>query len=269
VFLRRMRLKLTLAYDGRPWKGWQTQPGGVTVQDELETALLKLTGAHVDVYGSGRTDAGVHARAQVAHVDLAEDTSLRGDVFVRAMNVNLPPSIRMLNCEDAAPDFNARFDATGKVYEYRIWRGDVMSPFERGLAWHVFGALDHDALREGLALLHGTHNFARLSAARGDILEVVRRENAEGLTRTMHRAEMFEEGEPAARGARTRAAGLVPETGGGTGRRKKQPQRSGGRALSGAGALLTPDDFVCVWHGWFILVACLSFPLSSASSQAF
>ena len=190
-----MRLKLTLAYDGRPWQGWQSQRGGATVQDQLEAALQKLTGARVMVHGSGRTDAGVHAREQVAHIDLAGDSSLRGESLVRAMNVNLPPSIRILRCEDAPPGFHARFDATGKVYEYRIWRADVMSTFETGLAWHVFGVLDTGLIREGAAILCGTHNFARLSAARGDISEEERRENADGLTRTIRRAEVFEEGE--------------------------------------------------------------------------
>ncbi len=189
------RLRLTLAYDGRPWMGWQSQPGGRTVQDQLESVLQALCGVRVMVHGSGRTDAGVHARGQVAHLDLPEESSLRGDALVRAMNVRLPPSIRILCCEDAAPGFHARFDARGKVYEYRIWRGDVMSPFEAGFAWHVYKGLDLDLMREGAALLRGTHNFARLSAARGDISEVERRENAAGLTRTIERAEVFDEGD--------------------------------------------------------------------------
>ncbi|MCE9520445.1 MAG: tRNA pseudouridine(38-40) synthase TruA [Verrucomicrobia bacterium] len=190
-----LRLKLTLAYDGRPWVGWQSQPGGQTVQDQLEAALQKLTGSRVVVHGSGRTDAGVHARGQVAHIELPEESSLRGESMVRAMNVNLPPSIRVLHCEDASSDFHARFSAKGKVYEYRIWRADVMSPFEVGLAWHVFKGLDIGLLREGAALMCGRHNFARLSAARGDISEEERRENAAGLTRTIQRVEIFDEGD--------------------------------------------------------------------------
>jgi len=175
--------------------GWQSQPGGRTVQDQIESVLAKLTGARIAVHGSGRTDAGVHARGQAAHVELPEGSALRGEALVRAMNVHLPPSIRVMNCEDAPPNFHARFDAKGKVYEYRIWRGDVMSPFEAGLAWHVFKRLDTGLMREGAALMRGTHNFARLSAARGDISEEERRRNAEGLTRTIHRAEVFEEGD--------------------------------------------------------------------------
>lgn len=188
-------LRLTLAYDGRSWRGWQSQRGGMTIQDQLEGALRKMCGARVVVHGSGRTDAGVHALGQVAHIEVAQDFSPRGEAFVRAMNAVLPSSIRVLRCEDAAPGFHARFDAKGKVYQYRIWRADVMSPFEAGLAWHVFGDLDISLVREGALLLRGRHNFARLSAARGDISEEERRENAEGLTRTIHRADVFDDGE--------------------------------------------------------------------------
>lgn len=189
------RLKLTLAYDGRPWQGWQSQPGGRTVQDQLESVLRELTGARVIVHGSGRTDAGVHARGQVAHLELPEESSLRGEALVRALNVHLPLSIRVLRCEEAPDEFHARYDARGKVYEYRIWRADVMSPFEAGLAWHVFKGLDLDLMRAGAELMRGTHNFARLSAARGDISEEQRRENAGGLTRTIRRAEVLDEGD--------------------------------------------------------------------------
>lgn len=189
------RLRLTLAYDGRPWQGWQSQPGGQTVQDQLQSVLHKLTGTEIVVHGSGRTDAGVHARGQVAHLELPEETLLHGEAIVRAMNVNLPPSIRVLHCEDAPPEFHARFSATGKIYEYRIWRGDVMSPFEVGFAWHVFKGLDISLMQVGAALMCGTHNFARLSAARGDISEEERRGNAEGLTRTIRRVEIFQEGD--------------------------------------------------------------------------
>ncbi len=188
------KLKLTLAYDGRPWSGWQSQHNGVAVQAQLEKALLKITGQEVIVRGSGRTDAGVHARGQIAHVEV-ENLDWPGEIWVRAMNANLPFSIRVLQCEEVAPEFHARFDATGKIYEYRIWRGQVMSPFEVGLAWHVFGELNMPLIREGAASFCGTHNFARLSANRGDITDIERRTNAEGLTRTVHGIDVFEEGE--------------------------------------------------------------------------
>lgn len=189
------RLKLTIAYDGRPWKGWQSQPCGVTVQDQLEAVFGSIVSDAVSVQGSGRTDAGVHARGQVAHVDVPERFRLQPQDWIKALNVRLPASIRVVGCEDAPQDFHARFSATGKVYEYRVWRGAVLSPFEAGLAHHVWGRLDLELLREGAAALCGTHNFARLSANRGDITEAVRRENVEGLTRTIRRIDVIEDGE--------------------------------------------------------------------------
>lgn len=189
------RLKFTIAYDGAPWKGWQSQAGGGSVQDVIEGALRELVGERVVVHGSGRTDAGVHARAQVAHIETPTTVRMPHESWVRALNVRLPRSIRMLKCEDVADDFHARFSAVGKVYEYRVWRGGVLSPFEASRAWHLYGKMDMEALRGCAALLQGTHNFARLSANRGDLTEDERRENAAGLTRTVSRLEVHEEGD--------------------------------------------------------------------------
>ncbi len=189
------RLKLTLAYDGRPWKGWQSQSSGDTIQDQLEAAFQDLTSHHCNVQGSGRTDTGVHALAQVAHVDVPDALQLKPDAWIRAMNVRLPHSIRVLNVEEAPPEFHARFNAIGKVYAYRIWRASILSPFEDGRAWHLHGRLDFKALRQGAAVLCGRHNFARLSANRGDMSEEERRENGEGLTRTLSRIDVHEEGD--------------------------------------------------------------------------
>jgi tRNA pseudouridine38-40 synthase len=149
----------------------------------------------IAVHGSGRTDAGVHARAQIAHIDVPDSMQLEPSSWVRALNVRLPPSIRIMQVAEAPPEFHARFSATDKVYEYRIWRAQVMSPFEAGLAWHLYGQLHLPVLHEGTSLLLGTHNFARLSANRGDITEDERRENGEGLTRTLSRVEVHDEGD--------------------------------------------------------------------------
>ena len=184
-------IKITVSYDGGPWQGWQSQPGSATIQDQLEAAVLKVTQQKVTVHGSGRTDAGVHARAQTAHFEIAE-SSWDMRTWQRALNATLPSSIRVLLCEPVPDDFHARFSAVGKVYEYRIWHGDVMSPFELGRSWHIHGALDMAALQEGARILCGRHNFARLSANRGDISEAERRENAEGLTRTIRRIDITE-----------------------------------------------------------------------------
>ncbi len=188
------RLRLTLAYDGAPWRGWQSMPGGRTVQDELNAAFLKVAGAPVRTQGSGRTDAGVHALAQVAHADVPESAALRADAWVNALNAHLPPSIRVLEVAEPEPDFHARFDATGKVYRYRIWRNRVMSPFEAGRAWPVYGRLDEDALRQGAALLTGTHDFARLSANRGGEKEAKQRLDPASTTRTLRRVEVRQAG---------------------------------------------------------------------------
>ena len=189
------RLKLTLAYDGRPWKGWQSQLNGETIQGQLESALEDLTGQRVSVQGSGRTDAGAHARGQVAHADVPDSMQIAPEAWVRALNVRLAHSIRVLHVAEASPDFHARFSAVGKVYEYRLWRAAVLSPFEDGRSWHFYGPLDMDALRAGAALLKGTHNFARLSANRGDMTEDERREDGEGLTRTILRIDVHDEGD--------------------------------------------------------------------------
>lgn len=189
------RLKLTIAYDGRPWRGWQSQVNSATVQDQVENALRDLTGTQVSVQGSGRTDAGVHALAQVAHADVPDALKMGGEAWVRALNVRLPPSIRIMACEDSPGEFHARFDAVGKIYCYRLWRGAVMSPFEQGRAWHLYGSLDLDLLHHGAGILTGMHNFARLSANRGDMSEDERREDADGLTRTVRRIDIIPEGD--------------------------------------------------------------------------
>src|SRR4051812_6234691 len=98
------RLKLTIAYDGRPWQGWQSQAGGVTVQDRLETVLGTLAGKRIVIHGSGRTDAGVHARGQVAHITV-DDSLWTAAKWLRAMNAKLPTSIRVTHCEEVPMDF--------------------------------------------------------------------------------------------------------------------------------------------------------------------
>jgi tRNA pseudouridine38-40 synthase len=187
------RLRLTIAYCGTPWKGWQSQDGGGGVQDEINAAIKKATDIVTQVQGSGRTDAGVHALAQVAHCDVPETVRMSGDAWVNALNACLPLTIRVLHVEDADPRFHARFDATGKVYRYRIWRPHMLSPLEADRAWHVYGSLDMDALRWCCEKLVGTHNFVRLSANRNDMPETERRTLPDKTTRTIHRAELREE----------------------------------------------------------------------------
>lgn len=162
------RYRLTVAYDGRPYRGWQSQAGGNTVQDCLLAALREVHPEIVTVQGSGRTDTGVSAVGQVAHFDAPVGSSLDAPAWLRALNARLPSSVRILDASEAAADFHARFSAIGKTYRYRVWTGPVLPPLEAGLAWHVPRPGDRDRFAEALALFQGRHDFRAFSANRGD-----------------------------------------------------------------------------------------------------
>lgn len=186
------RLRLDVAYCGTPWRGWQSLSGGRTIQDELNNAIRKATGFVAQVQGSGRTDAGVHALGQVAHVDVPETVRMSGEAWAAALNACLPLTIRIISAKEVGPEFHARFEAIGKTYRYRIWRPRMLSPFESDRAWHVYGPLDTDAIRDCAKMLVGTHNFVRLSANRGDMPETERRRRIDKTTRTLHRVDVRE-----------------------------------------------------------------------------
>ena len=160
------RLKLIIAYDGAGFSGWQSQARGDTIQDRIEAAFAKVLGHKLRVHGAGRTDAGVHALGQCAHLDLPP-TRLGPAVLVAALNASLPPQIRILRGRFVAQSFHARFTSRGKVYRYRVATTPVFSPFELGRAWHVTGALDDAALRACAKLFVGTHDFSGFAANRG------------------------------------------------------------------------------------------------------
>ncbi len=170
--MKTRRLKLVLAYDGAPFAGWQIQAGPrPTVQGCLEIALAALCqGARIHVEGSGRTDAGVHAAAQVAHADVPVlgGSLAQASDWRRALNAFLRPEIRVLRASWAGPRFHARFQTSGKTYRYRIWASPVSNPLERGRVWHVPRRLDLDRLRDCAALCVGTHDFAAFAANRRD-----------------------------------------------------------------------------------------------------
>ena len=157
--------KITLAYDGTDYVGWQRQANGVSIQSLIEDALRVLDGREVRVTGAGRTDAGVHALGQVAAFTI--ERTLSSGALLRALNAQLPGAIRVLAADEAAPTFHPRFGARTKTYRYRIWNGDVISPFERRYAWHVTGALDLDAMRDAARLVEGRHDFAAFQASGG------------------------------------------------------------------------------------------------------
>ena len=160
------RLKLSVAYEGTAYAGWQSQAGGNTIQDHLEAAFKNVTSETVRVHGAGRTDAGVHALGQCAHADVAA-RDWPGDRWVHALNASLPVTIRVQRARYVPPSFHARFSATGKTYRYRIWNARVFSPLEYGRCWHVPMPLDLEALGDAAAALRGTHDFAAFAANRG------------------------------------------------------------------------------------------------------
>lgn len=151
-------LKLTIAYDGTRFVGWQRQAEGESIQGLLEDALGRFEGGHVTVNGAGRTDAGVHALGQVASARV----NCRHEVtaLLRGLNRWLPEEVRVVSVEDALPEFHARFSARGKSYRYQIRNDLVMRPFERLYSWHVPERLDIAAMQTAAELLEGRHDFS-------------------------------------------------------------------------------------------------------------
>jgi tRNA pseudouridine38-40 synthase len=182
-----LRLRLLIAYDGRPFRGWQSQATMDAVQDHLEAAFANTIGEKVSVQGSGRTDSGVHALAQVAHADVPSDR-LTVEAWRGALNNFLPHEIRVLRVTRAAPDFHARFDARGKIYTYRIWNETYLHPLEIGRAWHMPSTLDLDLLRAGAELYIGQHDFAGFAANRAPGYA------AENTVRTINRIGITDRG---------------------------------------------------------------------------
>jgi tRNA pseudouridine38-40 synthase len=159
------RLKLIVAYDGAPLAGWQSQSHRNTVQDHLERAFERVTGGVMRVHGAGRTDAGVHALAQSAHVDVSK--FLPADRWIKALNALLPSTIRLVRCRYVSQDFHARLSTKGKIYRYRIWTAPILPPFEYRRAWHITQPLDLKILKSAAKHFVGTHDFAAFAANRG------------------------------------------------------------------------------------------------------
>lgn len=155
-------LKLILSYDGADFAGWQVQPDAVTVQGVLASAIGRITGEKVLPQGSGRTDAGVHALAQVA--SFATESSVPTANFVRALNDILPGSVRVLEVQEAGPDFHARHSAVGKTYRYRISRSPICPPFLARYVCHYPYPLDEEAMARAASRVEGEHDFASFAA---------------------------------------------------------------------------------------------------------
>ena len=156
-------LKLTLAYDGTDFAGWQIQPEASTVQGTLSSAIGRITGEKVMPQGSGRTDAGVHALGQIATVQI--ECVIPAANFVVALNDILPASIRVLAAEEVLEDFHPRKSARAKTYRYRIYREAICPPFLARYVWHYPYPLDEGAMREAAPLVEGEHDFTSFAAA--------------------------------------------------------------------------------------------------------
>ena len=174
-------IKLTIEYDGTLYHGWQVQPGFTTIQGLLQDRLGRILGHLVHVYGSGRTDAGVHAKGQVAHFHTPK--TLPPDVIRRALNGSLPYDIAIRQAEEAPPSFHAQYDATGKEYHYYLCNQSIRCPFSRNYALLVQAPLDLDPMKEALTYMKGTHDFFPLSVASEDMKNTIR---------TLRKAELIQ-----------------------------------------------------------------------------
>ena len=157
--------KLTIAYDGTDFHGWQIQANRPTIQGEIVSVLQQLTQEKIMLHGAGRTDAGVHALGQVA--SFRTQSGLSAQEFQRALNALLPPTIRIVGAEEVGPDFNARWSARGKTYRYRLYRGKVVPPAIWRYVLHYPFPLDEDAMRDAAARFVGMHDFASFAASTG------------------------------------------------------------------------------------------------------
>ncbi len=171
-------LKLTLAYDGTNFHGWQVQPQLRTVQGELQEALQKLFNHEVAVTGSGRTDAGVHAHAQVANVETIR--TMDAGAVLRGANALLSQDLRVLSVDEAGPDFHARRSARSKTYRYRIWRNPIVSPFECRYVYAYRYPLDEGSVDRATKCFVGTHDFTSFCATATEV---------EDRTRTIYEAD--------------------------------------------------------------------------------
>ncbi|HEX5218157.1 MAG TPA: tRNA pseudouridine(38-40) synthase TruA [Verrucomicrobiae bacterium] len=163
-----LKFKLTIAYDGTGYEGWQVQKIGTGVQEKVEAALAKLFPSKPRLHSSSRTDTGVHALGMVAHFEVPRgEFRMPVRKLVLAVNAHLPEDIRVISATRAAKDFHARFQAKGKQYRYVVWNHTAMNPLLRSRAWHVTRPLDLKAMRAAAKLFVGKHDFQSFAANTG------------------------------------------------------------------------------------------------------
>ncbi len=182
-----LKFRLTIAYDGTNYAGWQTQKTGIAVQQRVEEALAKLFPGATGAHGSSRTDQGVHALGMVAHVEIPR-AQFRMPVakLALALNAHLPEDIRVMQARRCPAEFHARFDASGKQYRYFVWNQASMNPLLRQQAWHVPRKLDLAAMRAAAKWFPGRRDFASFAASRNYEME--------STVRTLHRCEVKRSG---------------------------------------------------------------------------
>ena len=181
------KFKLIIAYDGTGYEGWQARRAGRGIRHAIEKACGELFGFSPEIISSSRTDAGVHARGLVAHIELPrENMPLIGTQLRLALNAKLPAEIRIISATHARAHFHARFDATQKEYRYQVWNDPVLDPLSRQQTWHVPRPLDLAAMREAAAYLIGRNDFRAFTAKRkGELLD---------STRTLYRCQIKRRG---------------------------------------------------------------------------
>lgn len=240
------RLRLTLEYDGSDFSGWQFQPDRRTVQGVLEESLYKVTQERIRVVGAGRTDAGVHARGQVAHVDT--QTRLRPAELQKALNAVLPEDLAVRDAHETTPEFHARHDAKSKRYVYRIWNGSQRSPVRRHDHWHVWGSLDPEAMQQASVPLLGEHDFSAFVGAMDGAPSApnpVRTLDAINISSTPHSLQIEVQGRSFLRYMVRNLTGLLVEIG-----RGRRPVEDSARVLESRdrtrGAPMAPAKGLCL-----------------------
>jgi len=191
-------LKLILSYDGAEFSGWQVQPNLSTVQGALASAIGRITGEKVLPQGSGRTDAGVHALAQV--VTFVTESSVPTENFLKALNDILPASVRVLQVAEMPPEFHARHSALAKTYRYRIYRESICPPFLAHYVWHYPYALDEAAMGRAASLVSGEHDFTSFAAVDPEKSNTAKSVSQEGPPPTSLRAGSSSPKNPESRG---------------------------------------------------------------------
>ena len=181
---QRRNIKLTIAYKGTRYAGWQIQKNAPTVEAEIKAAIRKITGEDTTVYGAGRTDAGVHALGQTAN--FFTTSSIPAERVALALNANLPADIRIVKSEAVPASFHSRFCAIGKIYRYRIDTGAVYNPLFAELAWHLPYPMDIDRMRGASRCLIGTHDFRCFMASGSSVKDTVRTIEAIDIKKENH-----------------------------------------------------------------------------------